>query len=177
MISFLHLVRIVVSTLLVTGLIVSGPFALADEPQDRQAKIKTAMVYNFARFASWPPSRLNGQITLCVSPDADLYSALMSLDGKDVEQNAIRTRALTSGSNSLCHIAYLSKDAARKDIVADLSRNSVLTISEDSEVAQTTMISLVKIGRQNRFVINNSLAAQSGIKLSSKLLRIAVEVH
>ncbi len=151
--------------------------ATADELDDRQLKIKTAMIFNFARFASWPKRVPSATITLCVSSDADLYSSLMSLDGKDVNERTLRAVELNFETLDSCHIGYLSQADARSNIANRLTKSGVLTVSSDRDFSEVGMIELVKIGRQNRFAINNSLAAESGVKLSSKLLRIAVEVR
>ena len=155
----------------------SGLHAVAEETDVLQSKIRTAMVYNFVRFTNWPGARATGEVVLCVSPDDPLYRSLMTLSGKVVEQRPLRTVDLTPASAEECDIAYLSSSDVRRGVAEKLARNGTLTISADEDFAKAGMIGLVQIGRQNRFVVNNSLAADSGINFSSKLLRIAVEVH
>lgn len=173
----LSLLKPVLVTLALSCLSAPAQSAAAEGSSDRQDKIKTAMVYNFARFVSWRGARANGPIVLCVSPDAELFYSIMSLDGRMVEGRQIKATPLKAENMSTCHIAYLSETDARSDAATKLPQYGTLTISADPDFSKRGMISLVKIGRQNRFIVNNSLASESGVGLSSKLLRIAVEVH
>ena len=157
--------------------IAPSPDSVVETVNNRQAIIYTAMVYRIARFATWPDAREQNPIVLCVSRDTPLYPSLMMLDGKPLEHRRLRTIWLLPETQAECHIAFLSQSDARSEMAMQLATSGVLTVSADRGFSNTGMVELVKIGRQTRFEINNSLAMQSGIHLSSKLLRIAEEVH
>ena len=60
---------------------------------------------------------------------------------------------------------------------AQLLEIGAVTISSERGFTDIGIIELIQVGRQHRFEINNTLATNAGIELSSRLLRIAIRVH
>jgi hypothetical protein len=142
------------------------------------AEFKAAVVYNFARFATWPPSRFpdaSASVVLCVPPSEPLAPALARLDGRPVAGRKLSVRA-TMQLGVGCHIAYVPASATPSQIAA-LNRQGVLTVGAGSGFSRAGAIGLVNVGRQVRFEINPAAAQEAGVKLSSQLMRLAVLVR
>jgi hypothetical protein len=147
------------------------------EAAPAEAEFKAAVIYNFARFASWPVSRFpdaRAPVVLCVSPSDPLADALERLEGQPVGTRRLHVRTTTVFGPE-CQAAFVSGPANSE--VAALQRDGVLTIGEAPDFARRGAIGLVKVGRQIRFEINPSAADQAGVKLSSQLLRLAMAIR
>ncbi len=138
------------------------------------AQMKAAMVYNFARFAAWPPNRFSGPsapVVLCVTPAHPLAEALAQLEGQPVGARRLDVR-LTASAGPGCHMAVVDSGASAAQIER-LQQQGVMTISDGWS---TGVVALITVGRQTRFQIDTRAARQAGVSLSSQLLRLAVAV-
>jgi hypothetical protein len=163
---------------LVAVLVLAGPAAAGTGAGDQDRDLKAAIIYNFARFAVWPPGRFADQtapVVLCVDPSDPLLPALDRLEGQPVGRRRLQVRA-TAQSGAGCHLAYVT-DATSPAAVASLHRQGVLTIGDAPGFARSGAIGLVSVGRQIRFEVNTTAAAAAGVKLSSQLLRLAMVVR
>jgi hypothetical protein len=142
------------------------------------AEFKAAVVYNFARFATWPPNRFadaSAPVVLCVTPSEPLAPALERLEGQPVGGRKLSVRA-TTHLGAGCHLAYVPTSATPAQVAA-LNRQGVLTIGSAAGFSRSGAIGLVNVGRQVRFEINSGAAQEAGVKLSSQLMRLAVLVR
>lgn len=154
--------------------------AAADSDVRAQANAtKAAMIYNFARFATWPQgrfSRRDAPLTVCVDPAEPLAGALASIDGQRIDQRSLVVRR-TAKIDENCQVAFVSAASASEAYLASLAARGVLTVGETPNFTQAGAIQLVTIGRQVRFAINQRVALAAGVHLSSNLLRLAVSVR
>lgn len=149
--------------------------ARAGEAQDLQ--LKAAVVYNFARFATWPVARFAdaaAPVVLCVNPADRLSAALQQLEGRPVGARTLHVRAMQT-FGPVCHLAFVPASDAGQ--VGALQRQRVLTVGEAPEFPKTGAICLVTVGRQIRFEINATAAREAGVALSSQLMRLAIVVR
>jgi hypothetical protein len=162
---------------LIAMLALAAPAAASAGPgQDRE--LRAAIIYNFARFAVWPPARFAdpaAPVVLCVDPSDPLLPALSRLDGQPVGQRRLQVRA-TAQFGASCHLAYVAA-TTNPAAVANLHRQGVLTIGDAPGFSRSGAIGLVSVGRQIRFEVNTGAAASAGVKLSSQLLRLAMVVR
>jgi hypothetical protein len=141
------------------------------------ADFDAAMVYNFARFASWPPTRFvdaASPVTVCVSPSNPMTTALARLEGQPVGGRRLHVRQ-TATPNATCHVAVLQSDEATPGKLAVLHQQGVLTVGEGERFDGA--VGLVRVGRQVRFQVNSRAAREAHVDLSSQLLRLAVSVR
>jgi hypothetical protein len=163
-------------SLLLAGLAAAAlctPASAAVDPADFDA----AMVYNFARFASWPPTRFADAatpVTVCVSPNNPMSAALMRLDGQPVGPRRLHVRQTTT-PNAACQVAVLLAAEAIPAKLAALQTMGVLTVGEGDGF--NGAVGLVRVGRQVRFKVNSRAAREAHVELSSQLLRLAVSVR
>lgn len=164
--------------LLLTGLLpaVAGAQA-ATEPE-----IKAAFLYNFTKFVEWPPSAFasgDSPLRLCVFGHDPLGRDLDEL----VRGETVNSRRLVverpdriQGLKS-CHVLFVSRSerARTEEILDSLRGTSVLTVGEsDGFLDKGGVINFVRAGTKIRFEIREQPAAPEAPKISSKLMRLAV---
>jgi hypothetical protein len=145
-------------------------------------RLKAAFIYNFAKFVEWPPeSFLDGTSPMVIGILGD------NKFGNELEQTVqnktINTRAiiikpihsLTEVTN--CQILFVSDSEKKRlpEIIASLHNTPILTIGETDHFLQAGgIIDFVQEANKIRFQINEPAAKAVGLKISSKLLSLAV---
>jgi hypothetical protein len=147
---------------------------------NREYLIKSAILFNFAKFAEWPETAFSSPdapLRVCVLGDDPFGPALDTLTGKQVRnRQLVATRIEDVYDAARCHILFVSASeeaglAKVLDHVADLP---VLTVADINRFATSGgIIALREIDNRSRIVVNMGAADQAGVKLSSKLLRLA----
>ncbi len=157
--------------------------ALDEEEGAREAAVKAAFLFNFAKFTDWPAEKFRSAaepLTLCTGSSGRLHDALLVLTEKTINNRPVRVAALDRPAGIAgCHILFV--DAATPSAVRDALRggkaepvNGVLTVSDLPGFAEAGgHIGLFVVNHQIRFRINLDAARQSGLQFSSKLLRLA----
>ena len=172
------MLRILVCGTLATVAALAGPPARAQDA-DREAAVKAAFVYNFAKFTEWPkdrPDSETGPVILCIGANSRLRAAVDELQGKLIGSRPMRTLTLTDGANAaLCHVLFVDDSIPpRLRQQAETDLYGVLTVSDLPNFARTGgNIGFYTSANQLRFQINLDAARRSGIGFSSKLLRLA----
>lgn len=147
--------------------------------QDLADKLRAAFIYNFAKFVTWPPSRLSADeqpIRLCVLGDTPFATLLAStVGGKTAGSHPLEVvDAQQAEQLSGCHIAYfpdLSED--RQSIMAQQQAQQVLTVHQESAVNAAGVVRFYLEDRRIRLEINNRAAEAADLKISAKLLALA----
>lgn len=146
----------------------------------RDAEVRAAMVLNFARFAEWPASRFaspSSPVVLCAEKGAATQAALLGLEGEQIGDRRISVQVRdVNAFDASCHIVFVEVSNPPMAKIQSLRTGGVLTVGQGDAFADQGAISIVQVGRQMRFAINNTAARASGIRLSSRLLRLAVAV-
>ncbi|RME61590.1 MAG: YfiR family protein [Alphaproteobacteria bacterium] len=179
-----HALRLIAGLLAACALAGAPRSVAANEvgPASREDLIKAAMVFNFMRFASWPPARFAGPdspLRLCVRDDSYIADALAAMDGKNLGQRHLRVRRLAAHAQFFagCDLAFLTGADADAVPLRALGDAGVLTVADDDAAHADAGISLLRFGRQLRFEVNSDAAARAGVVFSSKLLRLATDVR
>jgi len=158
--------------------IAGGPVQ-ARQAAPADAAARAAIIYNFTRFSSWGADRFaapSSPVVLCVHPQHVLATHLAGFDGRPVGDRTLRVRR-TADFDRGCHAAVVGAADANPQTLASLARNGVLTIGDARGFITHGAIGLITVGRQIRFEINNRVARDAGVALSSRLLRLAVVVR
>lgn len=139
--------------------------------QVRDVELKAAYIYNFAQFTVWPDNlRAKEVFTVCASPDSALWSSLLSFNGKPVNGSTWGTvDAAGRTKPGDCQVLVLARSAERPAQAA-----GVLVVRDGA--GRRAAITLVDGGEHIRFDVDTEEATRSGLRFSSKLLRLARNV-
>jgi len=152
------------------------------QPMD-EYRVKAAFVLNFTRFTQWPDESFAGTDAPCrlcvVGNRGGLEAAFRTLDGKKVGTRLLRVR-FVGGTDDCrgCNAVFVGKDIGRSalsDIFTAVKDSPVLTIGETEDfIRRGGMIRFFVQEGRLRFEIDPKKAWQQHIKLSSRLLNLAV---
>ena len=161
-----------------------GTRAAAQDPLE--LKVKAAFLFNFAKFTTWPASKVKNADTtlyLCVQgDDAPLAKVLQdTVRGRNVGSHPIDVlQAPRSEDLQRCHVVYLSpsNDGRIAQELAALASHGVLTVHEGSEAQLGGVIRfLLSDSGRVRFEVNVTAASREQLALSSKLLEVSQVVN
>jgi hypothetical protein len=144
-----------------------------------EIQVKAAFLYNFLKFVDWPATRNEGPIELCVLGKDPFGGALeREVEGKTVNGRRLVIRNIVEVSaGRSCHVLFLSAPEAGRisEIIKAIRGWNILTVSEiDRFCERGGIITFLMEGQRVRFQINPKMAASAGLKISSKLLQLAV---
>lgn len=170
--------RIVLSLLTVVHVLIYPALCQAAE-DSLEYQVKSAFLLNFVKFIEWPASAFqnrNSPINVCIlgeDPFGRTLDRIVSgevVDGRRVTVERIKR---TPPPKS-CQVVFLSKPE-KADFEA--LGPGVLSVGEGESFTRAGgMIAFVIEDRRVRFLINQSAAERAGLKISSKLLAVAISV-
>ena len=147
-----------------------------------EAPAKAAFLYNLAPFVDWPAAAFAAPadpFVICVVGKDPLGPALdQVVAGQKAAGRAIVVRRLAKAAREAgCQIVYLggAPIALVKDTLAAVHGSPVLTVTDNT--GPPGIIDLAFDRGQLRFRIDDQLAAEAGLTLSSKLLSLAISVR
>ena len=158
-----------------------GPGVAWGQDSAGEYELKAAMLYNLTRFVEWPAAAyLDAQAptVLCIlgrDPFGDSLKSLASSPSFGGRQVEIRHVASDKGARG-CHVIYISTSERKSvtQILATLKGSSALTVGEMAQfAARGGMIQFSLEEKQVRFEVNLEAAAESDLKISSRLLVLA----
>ena len=145
--------------------------------------VKVALVRNFAVFTQWPESvfiHAHDTMNLCVLGDNVVQQAFSQLEDKLVAGRVLNVIDINKRLNlTRCHIIFIgSKDRVQlSQVHAAVSGKPILTIDDMTGVSTYTgIVNLQMDDGKMRLNINLDIARQSQLKISSRLLKLAVIV-
>jgi hypothetical protein len=156
--------------------------SFADNSNDNsEYRVKLAFLYNFAQFVQWPAESFPNSVapfTICVVGQNPFEGEIENdLRGRSVGGHPLELKTLNSqGDPRGCQIIFVRaaemKSVAR--ILALTQGASILTVGEAASFAtRGGIINLIKDENRLKFEINIDAAAQTRLKISSKLLSLA----
>jgi len=171
--------------LLLLGLILCLGRNTFSQEQPSEYQVKAAFLFNFAKFVEWPPEAFPGT-------NSPIIIGVLGKNvfGDDLEK-IIRDRRVnnrpfqfrnfdSAGEATHCHILFISaseKDNFKK-ILNNLNRASVLTVSEtDGFIQAGGMVNFTIEDSKIRFQISDEAAKKAGLRISSKLLSLALPIR
>lgn len=146
----------------------------ADEPQNRQAQMTAAYVFNFVKFIEWPEPMAGATLDVCFLGAADVREALaVSTAAKQAGDRRIVVRAVQAQESlANCHVVYVDEQTQ------GISAHRALTIGESEGFTRAGgIIRLYTESNRLRFIVNVDNAKREGIQVSSNLLKLATEVE
>ncbi len=144
--------------------------------------VKAAFLLNFTKFVEWPPAAFSSDTSmlLCVLGDDPFGKSLELVSGEQIagrKVQLLRIREMPEPEG--CQIVFVSRSERRRlpEILTHLRGEPVLTVADTGGfLEQGGIINFTLEGSKVRFEINQDAAGRAGIKISSKLLRLATRV-
>lgn len=164
-------------------LLLSGAsLARAQESQPSEYQLKAAFLYNFAKFVEWPPTVLpqnSSPFIIGILGENPFNDELKkSVVGKKILDHPISVVSFPNAKEATnCHILFICTSEKKRlpEIFQALGNANVLTVGETERFIESGgVINFTREGNKIRFEISDDAAKRAGLKISSKLLSLAV---
>lgn len=159
------------------------PSGALDAQQALEVDVKAAFLYNFTKFVAWPtPQAPSEPFRLCVVNDDALRRSLeRTIQGESVDGRPLESRVpRTPEEARACQLLFVGEPENDREasLLAAVRDAPVLTVSDSTDFARRGGgIEFVRENNRLRFDVNVPGAERAGIKVSSRLLRVARRVH
>jgi hypothetical protein len=157
--------------------------ALAEGPPLRAAVMATYLV-KFAPFVDWPPSSFasaSAPLVICIVGEALGGAADQAAAGQADDQHPVVVRHIAMArADSPCHILFTEGMPQQSvgEALAAVGGKPVLTVTDQPESAtRKGIINFLVKDNHVRFEIDQEQAVQAGLRLSSQLLALAVNMR
>jgi hypothetical protein len=147
-----------------------------------EPQAKANLLFNLPGFVEWPADVLaeGSRLSICVAGDPDVLAALRPFEGQPMGGHVVTSRAIADDGDPLgCHIVFVS--GAREQALGLVRRAAdrpVLTVGDGVQFArQGGALRVFFEQARLRLEVNMTVAASTGLKLSSKMLRLARPVR
>ena len=145
-------------------------------------KVKAVFLYNFTHFIDWPESVFDDEyspfIIGVIGSNPFGNNLEEAIAGERLRSHIMRVQYFDSVDEIIdCHILYINtRDPDEmKRILAGVAKRSILTVSDTPNfIRWGGMVRFFTEESKIRLEINNTLAKARAIKISSKLLRVAI---
>lgn len=158
----------------------------ADSPRTAtEAGVKAAYLYKFATYVEWPPAtfaRADAALTIGIIGADDVAAELVKIkaaaaaSGRSMEVKVLRAGEAATG----VHILFVGRhDTARlARLLGAASALPALTVTESSGGLDSgSIINFVIVDDRIRFEVSLPHAERNGIKVSVRLLNVALRVE
>lgn len=146
-------------------------------------RLRAAFLYNFSQFIEWPADAFANPVApfnICILGQNRFGTALQPLEKRNVRGHPIAILNPQRPAESRnCHILYAADAHASggKPWPALLGKAPVLTVIDSEDARNVSAgIGFVEQGSKLRWVINLGILRQQNLKVSAKLIEIAVAV-
>ena len=165
-----------------TLLWVVAPVRAAADPAAEDA-VKAALVYNFARFTTWPQAAFDSEdepLRICVLAGEELRGAFEAIDGRSVSERVVDV-CFSSDVHKLAgsHLVYVPQSARERwpQLRAALGDAPVLTVGEMTGFLDAGgMMNLARTDNRLVFQVNLPAVKEAGLGVSSRILKLATLV-
>jgi len=168
------------------GLVALGKCLAAEPPEQPfdEYRVKAAFLYNFAKFVEWPAESFQGALApfaICVlGRDPFGRSLEDTVAGRTIDGRSFVVRHIVSVKQAAgCQVLFIGGDQNKRvaPILAEIATPGVLTVGEsDSGASAGAIISFILAAGKVRFAINAAAAEREKLRISSRLLSLAVAV-
>ena len=165
-------------TALVLFLLLPG-VAAAQAPE---YDLKAAFLFNFAKFVEWPASAFiheRAPLTICVYGEDPFGSTLDAVvQGERVgERSLLVQRPDSLDDLDECHVLFVCRSEKNRlgEVMDQVEGKPVLTVADtDGFLRAGGIVNFILEGSKVRFLIDQAAAERNSLRISSKLMRLAV---
>lgn len=164
-------------------LIIPASAALAQnhKPAVSEYELKAAFVFNFAKFVQWPDTALGPEEEALIigvlgeDPFGGYLDAVVA--GNHLKNRPIQIKRFKRLDQlERCHLLYISASESSRlgRVMQRVGKESILTVGETQDFLRVGgIIRLLSRGNKVRFEINQEASKKVGLRISSRLLRLA----
>lgn len=148
---------------------------VAEESENRESQIATAYLYHFTKFTEWPT--VLSVFHYCVYDDANFTDLLRTTyKGKNIGEAAIEVKNINSQTKlEDCQLIYFPNNSPA-DFLRKVSEHAILSVGIQKDFIENNGVIYLFVEDQKlRFYINNNVAINAGLKISSQLLKLSKE--
>ena len=157
----------------------------ADYTAAPEHSVKAAFLYKFAGYVDWPETMFASSdtpITIAVVGDEPIAMELSQIvAGRIAQGHPIEVKRLKSSESVAgIHILFIGRtEAERLERMAQLAQaHSILMVTDSiGALAKGSVINFVLADNRLRFEVSLVTAEKCGLRLSSRLLAVALQVH
>jgi len=172
--------------LVLIGSLLAGSLLVAPKAHAQsEDQIMAAFLFNFARYVEWPKDAFDERrspVEICIlraDEFADVVSTTVS--GKSVARRPVVVRPVSDlPPSGPCHILFIGRDSkiSHADAVVALRGQSVFAVADrEGFASEGGIANFFRADSRVRFEINPTAAKSVGLKISSRLLRLAKVVE
>jgi len=148
-----------------------------------EGKIKAAYIYNFLRFIEWPDDTDPSGLICIIGSKQEYRRAFHFLTTQEFNNKNITLHEFNTNNEikllETCQLVFVTSEASeeQKNIISSFKGGKFLTVGDSEDYTQSGgMISFVRTSSKIGFIVNLAAANESGIRISSKVLRLAEKV-
>jgi hypothetical protein len=150
-------------------------------PPTLEYQVKAAFLLSFVTYTEWPASVFEGAsspLRICVAGGDPFEGSLVrTMQGETAAGHPLVTKHLGSGEDVTgCHLLFVPRTADDRDAAIDRGTMGypILVVGESEALwRHGAVISFAVDEGRVRFDVNRTAAQRRGLRLSSKLLRLA----
>ena len=159
---------------IVFALVLAAPAVLRAQEVPLEYRVKAAYLFNFAKFVEWPDAGATGPITICVAGRNVFGDALAdTVKGETINGRPLAVRLILEPQPG-CHIVFVPRGAAASAYLRSARTSPSLTVGESPDfIEQGGIVNFTREGANVRFEIDSDAAERAGLRISSRLLRLA----
>lgn len=163
---------------------VAEPAPRGSVPTASVHELKAAFVFHFMKYVEWPeemrPAR-GEPLVLGVLGEQTMHEAVDRFAAESVGGHPLQIKHFEAGQElESCHVLFVgsSKRQATKRVLSAIQGSSTLTVSDTTGfIGIGGMIELKVVENRVGFEVDLLPSNDAGLKLSSKLLRLALRVE
>ena len=174
--------RMVRSCVIILAMGMMSPAAAGQAPSG-EYEVKAAFVYNFLKFVDLPSpaSGAAASLRICILGAVPDQAPFDLLDKQELAGKRLAVNHLAGISDvAACQVLFIASSEERRlpAIVDAAKKSGMLTISDTEGFARRgVVINFIIENKKVRFEINAEAARLAGLKISSKLMKLASIVY
>ena len=173
------------AALLATVMLGRAAQSASGEQPALEQRVKAAFLYKFAGFVEWPKEpavKPDDPFTFTVMDEEPLAQALEEVvAGRKVEGRNIQVRRIKAGdAPGNTQVLFIGRGRASQlgQAIAETKPRPMLIVTDAAgAITQGSIINFALLDGKVRFEVSLDAAEKRGLKLSSRLLAVAQQVH
>ena len=162
--------RLVLALLLASGATIAAPA----QGVPTEFQVKAAFLFNFVKYIEWSADAASGPVTICVAGRNPFGPVLADLvRGEVVAGRPVETRVIVEADPD-CDVLYVAREANAPAYLRVARKLPTLIVGETANfIASGGHVRFYVNDGYVRFEINPEGAEQAGVRISSRVLKLA----